>query len=102
MTGPAAMSRRHLAMLLGLAAIWGASFLFIKVGLRGYEPSTLVFFRVLLAALTLLPIAVVAGVLAPLGAAWKGRLFVSSDGVKWKETHKADRHVEAVAFGTVG
>ena len=78
MTGPAAMSRRHLAMLLGLAAIWGASFLFIKVGLRDYEPSTLVFFRVLLAALTLLPIAVVAGVLAPLGAAWKGLLVMGA------------------------
>src|SRR5262249_39677082 len=36
-----------------------------------------------------------------IGAAWKGRLFVSTDGVKWKETHKADRHVEAVAFGMV-
>lgn len=36
------------------------------------------------------------------GAAWKGRLFASPDGVKWKETHKAERHVLAVAFGTVG
>ncbi len=36
------------------------------------------------------------------GAAWKGRLFASKDGVKWKETHKADRHVLAVAFGSVG
>jgi hypothetical protein len=36
------------------------------------------------------------------GAAWKGRLFRSTDAVTWKETHKADRHVLAVAFGTVG
>jgi hypothetical protein len=36
------------------------------------------------------------------GAAWKGRLFSSTDGVKWKETHKASRHVLAVAFGSVG
>jgi hypothetical protein len=36
------------------------------------------------------------------GAAWKGRLFASSDGVKWSETYKAPRHVLAVAFGTVG
>jgi hypothetical protein len=33
------------------------------------------------------------------GAAWKGRLFVSADGAKWTETHKAERHVLAVAFG---
>jgi hypothetical protein len=36
------------------------------------------------------------------GAAWKGRLFTSPDGLKWKETHKAERHVLAVAFGSVG
>jgi photosystem II stability/assembly factor-like uncharacterized protein len=36
------------------------------------------------------------------GAAWKGRLFASTDGAKWTETHKADRHVLAVAFGPVG
>src|SRR5213080_1979973 len=28
------MSRRHLAMLLVLAALWGASFMFIKIGDR--------------------------------------------------------------------
>jgi hypothetical protein len=32
-----------------------------------------------------------------IGAAWKGRLSLSADGVKWKETHKAGRHVLAVA-----
>lgn len=36
------------------------------------------------------------------GAAWKGRLFRSKDGITWKETHKADRHVLAVAFGALG
>lgn len=36
------------------------------------------------------------------GAAWKGRLFASADGVKWAETHKAERHVLAVAWGAVG
>jgi drug/metabolite transporter (DMT)-like permease len=69
--GTAAMSRRHLVMLLALAAIWGASFLLIKVGVRDYEPSALVFFRALLAALTLLPIAAAVGAVAGLGAAWK-------------------------------
>ena len=58
-------------MLLALSAIWGASFLLIKVGVRDYEPSALVFLRALLAALTLLPIAAVAHVLAGLTTAWK-------------------------------
>jgi drug/metabolite transporter (DMT)-like permease len=72
MTGATAvMSRRHLLMLLALSAVWGASFLFIKVGVRDYEPSTLVFLRVLLAALTLLPIAAAVRALTGLSEAWK-------------------------------
>jgi drug/metabolite transporter (DMT)-like permease len=47
------MSRRYLLMLLGLSAIWGSSFMFIKVALRELEPSALVAGRLVLAALTL-------------------------------------------------
>jgi drug/metabolite transporter (DMT)-like permease len=43
-------------MLLGLAALWGASFMFIKVGDRQLQPITLVGFRMALGALTLVPI----------------------------------------------
>lgn len=68
--GQVAMSRRHLAMLAALAAIWGASFLFIKVGVRDFEPATLVFLRVVLAALTLLPIALGTTGLGGLRASW--------------------------------
>jgi hypothetical protein len=47
------------------------------------------------------PQVVAYGADAFVGAAWKGRLFVSPDGLKWKETHKADRHILALAFGTL-
>jgi drug/metabolite transporter (DMT)-like permease len=57
------MSRRHLVMLLALAALWGASFMFIKIGDRELHPITLVGFRMGLGALTLVPI-----VLAMVGA----------------------------------
>ncbi len=50
------MSRPHLLMLLALSAIWGSSFMFIKVGVEELEPSTLVAGRLLLAALTLVVI----------------------------------------------
>jgi drug/metabolite transporter (DMT)-like permease len=53
------MSRRHLTMLLVLAALWGASFMFIKVGDRELDPITLVGFRMALGALTLVPIVLV-------------------------------------------
>ena len=46
-------------MLLGLAALWGASFMFIKVGDRELHPITLVGFRMALGALTLVPIVAV-------------------------------------------
>ncbi len=58
------MSRRHLAMLLALAAIWGASFMFIKVAVRELSPAMLIAGRLGLAALTLallLPFAVGVG-----------------------------------------
>ncbi|HEX3687693.1 MAG TPA: DMT family transporter, partial [Gaiellaceae bacterium] len=47
------MSRRNLAMLIALALIWGASFLFIKVAVRELTPATLIVGRLGLAALTL-------------------------------------------------
>src|SRR5439155_16237596 len=50
------VSRRYLLMLLGLSAIWGASFMFIKIAVRELEPTTLVCVRLGIGALTLLPL----------------------------------------------
>lgn len=47
------MSRRHLVMLVLLSAIWGASFMFIKVAVREIDPLTTVLGRVALGALAL-------------------------------------------------
>src|SRR5438046_905352 len=47
------MSRRYPAMLIAVALIWGASFLFIKVAVRELTPATLIVGRLGLAALTL-------------------------------------------------
>src|SRR5438128_862622 len=46
-------------MLLALSALWGASFMFIKIGVRELEPTTLVCVRLGIGALTLLPLALV-------------------------------------------
>jgi drug/metabolite transporter (DMT)-like permease len=61
------MTRRQVVLLLALSAIWGSSFMFIKVGLEDLEPSTLVAGRLVLAALTLV---VIVALRTPLGAAW--------------------------------
>ncbi len=51
------MRPREFAVLLALALIWGASFLFIRVAVLEISPFALVFFRLGLAALVLLPVA---------------------------------------------
>ena len=48
------MSRRDALLLLLLSSIWGASFLFIKVGVEALEPSVAAFGRVFVGALFLL------------------------------------------------
>jgi drug/metabolite transporter (DMT)-like permease len=47
------MERRYAVMLVGLALIWGSSFLFIKVAVRELAPSTLIAGRIGLAAVAL-------------------------------------------------
>jgi drug/metabolite transporter (DMT)-like permease len=55
------MTRRDVVLLAALTLIWGASFMFIRVADREIDPWALVFFRVLLGALVLVPLALVAG-----------------------------------------
>jgi drug/metabolite transporter (DMT)-like permease len=51
------MERRAWALLLILGAIWGASYLFIKIGVRDMSPAMVAWVRVVLAALVLVPLA---------------------------------------------
>ncbi len=64
------MSRRDVFLLLCLSAIWGASFLFIKLGVDRLEPSVVVLGRVVVGTLVLLPLVAARGGFAPL----RGRL----------------------------
>jgi drug/metabolite transporter (DMT)-like permease len=48
------VTRRYVPLLLTLSALWGASYLFIKVGVRDLAPTVLVELRLLLAAAVLL------------------------------------------------
>jgi drug/metabolite transporter (DMT)-like permease len=52
---------RFLAMLGLLAAIWGAAFMLIEIGLRGFDPAALIFVRIGSAALTLALVEVARG-----------------------------------------
>jgi drug/metabolite transporter (DMT)-like permease len=64
------VSRRDALLLLLLSSIWGASFLFIKVGVEVLEPSVVAFGRLLFGALFLVALLPGRGGLAPL----RGRL----------------------------
>jgi drug/metabolite transporter (DMT)-like permease len=61
------MGRRDLVLLLALSAIWGSSFLFIKLGVEELEPAVVAFVRVVVAILVVLPLVMLRGGLAPLG-----------------------------------
>ncbi len=60
------MSRRDTALLLLLSAIWGSSFLFIKLGVDELEPSVVVLGRLVVGTLVLLPLVAARGGLRPL------------------------------------
>lgn len=51
------MDRRSLLLLLTLAALWGSSYLFIKIALDDLSPAGVVFARTALGALVVLPVA---------------------------------------------
>jgi drug/metabolite transporter (DMT)-like permease len=56
--------------MLVLASLWGASYLFIKVGLRELSPSEIAVIRTALGALVLVPVVVARGGVRPLLERW--------------------------------
>jgi drug/metabolite transporter (DMT)-like permease len=70
------MKQRDLAEMLVLAAIWGGSFLFMRVAAPEFGALALAGMRVLLASLFLLPLLVARGELRPLLAHWKPMLLL--------------------------
>lgn len=70
------MKSRDLIDLLLLAAIWGSSFLFIRLAVPAFGPVALAFVRVLGAALLLLPLLLWRGEWPALRARWKAMLVL--------------------------
>ena len=60
------VTRRDSLLLLLLSAIWGSSFLFIKLGVEELEPSVVVLGRLVAGAAVLVPLLAGRGGLAPL------------------------------------
>ena len=70
------MNVRDIRELLLLGALWGASFLFMRMGAAEFGPLALVFVRVAGAALVLLPILVWQGQVAALRQHWRAIALV--------------------------
>jgi drug/metabolite transporter (DMT)-like permease len=64
--------------LVLLAALWGASFLFMRLGAHEFGPIALAFVRVALATVLLVPLLASRGQLAMLHTHWKGLLLVGA------------------------
>jgi drug/metabolite transporter (DMT)-like permease len=79
MTKHGAMTGREKTELLFLAAVWGGSFLFMRIGVPELGASALMFLRVGLAALAMLPlVALRAGVLGTMWRHWRPLLLVGA------------------------
>src|SRR5829696_4317838 len=71
------MTRRSWLMMIGAAAVWGASYMFIKVALDDFSEGAIVCIRTALGAAVLLALAARRKALAPLRGRW-GWLVVLS------------------------
>ncbi len=72
------MDRRSWLLMAILSALWGASYLFIKVALDdGVPPIFIVFARIALGALVLVPLAMHAGALRGVAARWAPISFMA-------------------------
>jgi drug/metabolite transporter (DMT)-like permease len=102
---------RYWPLLILLAAIWGASYLFIKVALEDIEPAPMMLIRALVAGLVLLAyLALSLGgrqALRELSASWRAALVLGAFNaavpfwlVAWGEQH-IDSSVAGIAQSTV-
>lgn len=72
------MRGRDISDLCILAALFGGSFLFLRLGIADFGPAPMVLVRVGVAALALLPIAILRGRLPVLAKRWKAILIVGA------------------------
>jgi drug/metabolite transporter (DMT)-like permease len=101
------VTRSYVPPLLVLSAIWGSSYMFIKVGLRDFASATLVDARLICAALVLVTFVLARGGVQRLRPAVAPGAFVGLIGmaipfllITWGETH-VDSGVAAVANSSV-
>jgi drug/metabolite transporter (DMT)-like permease len=105
------MSRAYVPYIAALAALWGASYMFIKVADRAFEPATMILFRLVIASALVFAVLASQRGLAPAIAdmrrlGWQGFGLGVVNGaipftlIAWGEKH-IDSGVAAIANATV-
>jgi drug/metabolite transporter (DMT)-like permease len=104
------VTRSYGPLLFILAAIWGASYFFIKVGVRDFEPTVLMTLRLMIGGVLLFGFLLAREgrqALSQVRGAWReGLVFGTSNGalpftlIAWGETH-IDSGVAAIANASV-
>jgi drug/metabolite transporter (DMT)-like permease len=105
------MSRVYVPYIAALALLWGASYMFIKVAVREYEPAAMIMFRVIIASALLLGVLVAQrgprrAVADMRALGWQGFGVGVANGaipftlIAWGEKH-IDSGVAAIANATV-
>jgi drug/metabolite transporter (DMT)-like permease len=99
--------RAYLTLLFSLAAIWGASYMFIEIALRDLEPTTLMAGRLVIASIFLVGLMAARGILTRLGrAGWRAFALGTINSaapftlIAWGQKH-IDSGVAAIANATV-
>lgn len=65
------MTKRGWSLFLAMCVIWGLPYLFIRIAVEDVSPAALVFLRTALAAVVLLPLALLRGEVGPVLARWQ-------------------------------
>jgi drug/metabolite transporter (DMT)-like permease len=101
------VTRAYAPLITVLALLWGASYLFIKVGIRGFEPTTMMLIRLVVASTILVGFLHARGELRALRAAPKGAYLLGLANaavpftlIAWGEKH-VDSGTAAVASSGV-
>jgi drug/metabolite transporter (DMT)-like permease len=105
------MSRTYAPYIAALALLWGASYMFIKVAVREYEPAAMIMFRLVIASVLLVAVFVGqrgwGGAVADMRTlGWRGFAVGVVNGaipftlIAWGEKH-IDSGVAAIANATV-
>ena len=72
------MSRRAWIMFAGVAALWGAPYLLIKLAVHDLSPAVIACARTAIGALALLPLAIRSGALTPVRGRWRWLLLLAA------------------------